>query len=786
MIAILLPVIAVAVVFSPGKLEVVVAPEACSTVQFAAEEAQAFLAQSLGAEVPLVNVPTGGRASLVVGPNRWADAAGVTTNGLKRDGFRIRTAGERVFIVGIDDSKADIRKAFRKGGIWLQNFEKATLFGVYDFLERFAGVRFYFPGELGTVVPRAARIVVPDTDFTDAPVYTHRHYTIYDGGEYFEGEDRRELRHPGRTICWWRNRMQTEYVPCCHGQNKFKYMERFAKSHPEYFALLPDGRRHNSPKITSPGHPGQICHSSAIWDEIYADAKSYLLGEPASVRGIPVDSTLPNAPKRYGWGSNCQAGKYVDVMPQDGMIKCSCEACQAYYRGVEDRISWASELIWGRVAECGRRLKAAGVPGYITNLAYSKYRHVPKVEIPDNVLVMVAERGPWTDRDPEERAREIAEIKAWNAKIGKKVWMWTYSGKFAKLNERGIPPITPKAIGRYYAMLAPWITGGYEELDSERFIHNYLNQYVLGKVMWDPSVDVEAIVDEHHRLMFGAAAPEMKRFFDAVEDVWLGQVAGKTLDTPLGPQSLSPSKRELFTTVYSPALLAEWDGLFAAAAKKVPEGSLEARRIALMKREILDWLEDAVNEFHAKCAKADACRVKGGRAAAPILLDRVVSRAASRVPAPVRTEVRVWEDEDAYHFVYDCEEPAMDDVSCAVRKPDDPRTWEDNGVELFLNPSGDRLTRYQFMLASSGAFADLRNGDVTWNSGAAAKAVRTAAGWRATIDIPRKVFPEAKSGGFPMNFSRDRVTKNGCTFITWGVPDTKDYGDIDNYGIVEF
>ena len=127
----------------------------------------------------------------------------------------------------------------------------------------------------------------------------------------------------------------------------------------------------------------------------------------------------------------------------------------------------------------------------------------------------------------------------------------------------------------------------------------------------------------------------------------------------------------------------------------------------------------------------------------------------------------------------------MDDVSCAVRKADDHQTWEDNGVELFLNPSGDRLTRYQFMLASSGAFADLRNGDVTWNSGAAAKAVRTATGWRATIDIPRTAFPEAKSGGFPMNFSRDRVTKNGCTFIMWGVPDTKDYGDIDNYGIVE-
>ena len=31
--------------------------------------------------------------------------------------------------------------------------EHATLFGVYEFLERFADCRFYFPGELGPSGP---------------------------------------------------------------------------------------------------------------------------------------------------------------------------------------------------------------------------------------------------------------------------------------------------------------------------------------------------------------------------------------------------------------------------------------------------------------------------------------------------------------------------------------------------------------------------------------------------------------------------------------------------------
>ena len=36
---------------------------------------------------------------------------------------------------------------------WMYD-EQGTMYAVYDFLERFAGCRFYFPGELGTILPR--------------------------------------------------------------------------------------------------------------------------------------------------------------------------------------------------------------------------------------------------------------------------------------------------------------------------------------------------------------------------------------------------------------------------------------------------------------------------------------------------------------------------------------------------------------------------------------------------------------------------------------------------------
>ena len=588
-----------AVVFLPGRSEVVIEATSCDTVRLAAEEACDFMGQVLGCDVPIVTAPTPQRTSLFLGPSSWADAVGVTTNGLKRDGFRIRTAENGVYVVGVDDPVVNAHRNRQRGGIWFQNFERATVFGAYDFLERFAGVRFYFPGELGTVVPKAAKIKVPPTDIVDAPVNTVRRYTIYETGcPYFEGENPTELRHPMKTINWWRTRMETEYMPCCHGQTKFKYMERFARSHPEYFALLEDGRRHNSPKITQPGgHPGQMCHTSAIWDEIYQDVKSYLSGEDASVRMMPVDGSLPGVEgsAKYGWGVNCQRREIVDVMPQDGMIKCACERCKAEWAKAPE-ISWASGLIWGNVVRLANRLKADGVKGRVSMMAYSKYRRVPDFPFPDNIEVMVAERGPWTENDPPERARELAEIRAWHDKIGRKVSLWTYLNKPVS---PGVPNCTPKAVGRYFQQVAPLIYGGFMQDYSFHWLSQYLPRYVFGKVLWNPAVDVEALLDEHHRLMFGSAAPEMKRFFEEIERIYITRVAGRTIDTALGPQSATPSPYDLFVRIYTPETVDALEALFNAAAAKVSAGSLEARRIALIRREMFDPLAQRARDYVA-------------------------------------------------------------------------------------------------------------------------------------------------------------------------------------------
>ena len=759
------------VVLGPES-EIVIAPDACQVVQVAAAEAKTFLSQSLGADIPIVRSRTPGKTALVLGANAWADAAGVTTNGLTRDFFRIRTApdGSAVYVRGRDDPKANAKRALEKGGEKSQRFERATVFGVYEFLERFAGVRFYYPGELGTVVPKHARIEVPETDLTEGPAFSVRRYNMYDGGRWFEGENPQELRHPMKTLNWWRYRMETAYMPCCHGQNKFCYMDRFAKSHPEYFALLPDGRRHNSPRITFPGHPGQVCHTSAIWEEIYRDTRSYLTGENASVRGIP-----------RGWRDNCQeieGHRYVDVMPQDGMIKCACPTCQAYYR-TQPEICWASALIWSNTVMVANRLKSEGACGTINQMAYSKTRRVPEIDIPDNVNVMVAERGPFTADDPAEWNREIDEVKAWYEKLGnRKVWMWTYVHKYRKLWQPGIIMITPRAIARYFRTLSPYIFGAFMENEIDRSFAGLINEYVFAKVMWNPQVDVEALLDEYARLMFGPAAPEMSAFIARCEDIWIRQLAGKTVETADGPMSSPPSPEEMYTKVYSPEVIAEFDALFSAAESKVAADSLEGRRLALMKRETLTELRDTIAAFHTKRAAFAAFRVPAGKDEAHrILVDQVVSKNRVRSTAPVKTWARTWQEDGKLYVVLDCEEPAMDETVASVRAPDDPNVWMDNCVEVFVNPTGDRKTVYQFILNSVGSvgyIAHSRDEDGRHRSnrawrpaGVQTSATRTPMGWRAEFAIPLTELPGMKSA-VPMHFSRDRILGNGTTCALWG------------------
>ena len=138
-----------------GMVDVLVAEDVPPVVRFAADEMTNFLSQVLGAEVPIVREPQAGRGCVVLGDNRWSRAEGLSVSGLPRDAFIEKSTADRVYLLGRDDPARNIYGELEIGGKGARTmiFERATVFAVYDFLERHADCRFFFPGEIGTDVP---------------------------------------------------------------------------------------------------------------------------------------------------------------------------------------------------------------------------------------------------------------------------------------------------------------------------------------------------------------------------------------------------------------------------------------------------------------------------------------------------------------------------------------------------------------------------------------------------------------------------------------------------------
>ena len=763
----------------PGEAEVVVAPKAPSIVRFAGEEMTNCLSRVLSAPVPLVAKPTPGRKSVILGVNEWSKAAGVDPSTLPRDGYIVRAEGDRIYIVGADDPRFDLHGflARREGyGDLLRGHERATLFGVYGCLEKYAGVRFILPDEeLGTIAPARPSVSFPCGERRVVPDFLIR-------DPYFGGDGRWYVKDCGgrapKTMLWLRHRLSTCTIPCCHGSAEFKYIERFGATHPEYFARRKDGSVCLDPKRFS---ACQYCWSDpGFREELYRDVKAYLTGRPASERGL----------KR--WGINCMYGKYVDIMPDDAFSGCYCERCRKAYTGPITEAGWsgsyATDLIWGYCREVGERLIREGVKGDITMMSYPPYVDPPAFDLPTNVQVMVAKSGPWSLTNARQHAADAAGIRSWARKVGHKVWIWTYPSKFGAMMIKGVPCVGPHAWGRYYAELHDAIIGTFAECESDESIYNFLNYYVFAHVMWDKDTDVDALLDEAYALLFGAGRQEMKRFFERLEELWTKKVVGAIRDTPLGPKTVRPDNRTLWRTVYSPEVRAELGRLVAAAEAKTPSGSADRKRVALMRREFYDRICAGAAEFEEQMRTVASLRhdITSG----PVRLKVLNAEQKCRDPVPVSTSVTVRDLGAALEFAFDCEEPDMANVVAPYEKPGELDNWQNNGVEVFLNPNGDRKTLYHVMLShrNTASFFLSVNGsgmppqaiDVP---GFATSTSVTPRGWKGVVRIPKAAL-EGLGDECPAEFGRYRARKGTVgEMIQWS-PHAHNFCDIERYGTI--
>jgi hypothetical protein len=782
------------------RCEVVAPPEAGPVALFAGKELQKYLSQALGQNVPLLTEPSGAKTAIVVGRSSLLERAGVIVATLPRDGFVIKSVGSDLVIVGRDDPRTIPEKLLATSEDFLRKdqYERGTIYGVYEFLERFIGGRFYFPDPMGIIIPTHEALTLARQDLLVKPDHSARNmgYT----GALPDGTDN-EAAYPFKNRHRLFLRTQTEYIPSCHGLSRFDLIRRFGKSHPEYFALMENGQRYNNPNMTFAGH---LCMTSGVKEEIYRDVEAFLTGQPAEARDMRT-----RGGEAHGWSRSAFKPGYVDLMPQDGFFPCHCPECQKYFRGLRYRDidpKGASQLVWDFTIDIAERLKRNNVPGIVTGMAYSAYRDVPDRAIPDNMMVCVALRGPWNTKGYDA---ELKLITDWNRKLGRKVWLWNYIHKGSGLAMPGVPCITPHAVGAYYRKVAPHIFGAYMSSSSDYYIFQYLNQYVAHKVFWNNNADVDAILDEHHRLMFGKAAPVMAEAYDRFEANWLQKIVANEVETDLGPAAIPPSTYELWENIYSRQEIERLEDLFAKA-QDLAEGP-HRERVRYMRAALLEPLKAARAAYagdqkdiaqlqvHAPSLTEDGTISVDGRlddrawAAAPTLHLRPFP-ASSAGDAPI-TVVRVLRDAGHLYIAFDCDEPKMDRIQSAERERDAGSIFRDSSVEIFLNPSGDRKHYRQIFINASGSMADLAGEklgashqlDPAWSSDARVAVTRRADGWSAEAAIPLKNLEPLSAAGFPANFTRNRIlTDERPTRFTWTPFLKEGFHEIDRFGALLF
>lgn len=777
--------------------EVVVPDDAGKTAEFAGEELCGLLKKATGKNIPLVKTRTPGvKYAIILGDCNLSRKNGIDVSKLTRDAFILRTVGNEFYIAGQDD-KAKDTKALLKHFQWLSSddtYARATLFGAYDFLERFAGMRFYFVGEIGTVIPKLKNWTVPAIDIMERPDNQTRSYYGYNyhrQPEWYTSGNAVVESHVNSL----RLRTETRKNITGHGLQSLGLSSRFGKTHPEYFALRKDGSRFVE-------YPGFICLTNKeLWKEILLDIKSSVAGEPPEKRGVQV--CLENGTCLSKWSNEFNNGSgVINISLMDGFQKCQCAECRKYY----ENESGMGEIVWEMQAWLAEECKKANLPVYLKTAGYHFYNKPPKADLPDNLLAIVSVTGPWEMNSPKFKDT-VGMISGWHKKLGRKVDLWVYM--INRWNNPWTsdvpfaPEYTPKAAGNFFRMLKNDISGSFVELELDRFPIDAMNAYVSMKILWDTSLDPDAIMDEYYAGMFGNAAPEMKAFFEALENIWMKEICSTTVDTPLGPINVRPPSNDVWERIYSKERIQNWQKLFAEAEKSVAADSIERKRIDFMRKHFLSGLEDASKKYYVSLSNLQSLRHEVAEAETPITVDGVLSEDAWKKAVPlylanidrnkstdIQATVRLMKTNDTLYVAFESLDSMTKELITGKGTDRKNEIWNAATFEMFFNPNGDRKNYFQLALTPDGAVYDLSYPSRSFWSDDIAHAEKISDGkWSAEVAIPLKWLPGFVAKGFPANFCYSRRTegaKKTAEYFSWSPYVNKSFSDPNSFSLIAF
>ena len=478
----------------------IVLPAQPSAVErYAAEELVEHLAKATGQRLPTereeaARPASDGRVRIYLGATAAARANGIEPEKLAREAFVLRTVDGALFIAGRDSAGDPLERDTGAG----------TLFGVYEWLERVVGVRWLWPGELGTFVPKHVSLPLAPIEVSIAPRFFQRHVRAgltFTSGNPALGFTSKAAAEYARiqTVFLRRHRMgRSERMS--YGHAFTDWWAKYGREHPEWFQLV-NGKRGptsaNARYSMCVSNPDLHAKIVALWRE-------------------------------KGGAARTEGPSFINVVENDILGQCECANCRAWdgpepadamkfyapnfkvygARFVSDR--------YARFAQAVQALAARENPNAVAiSYVYFNYFQAPTsgVTLNENILLGFCPSAGWYPRADDEHAWYQRQWADWR-RTGARLFFrpnyfldgysmpFIFAHQFAEDFQNGAR--NGMVATDFDALTGQWSTQG-------------PSLYLLMRLHVTPEANVDALLADYYA-GFGPAAADVKAYFDFWED----------------------------------------------------------------------------------------------------------------------------------------------------------------------------------------------------------------------------------------------------------------------------
>jgi hypothetical protein len=728
------------------RARIVVGGQPPETVAFAARELRDFVREMSGAELPIAASAEPGTPSILLGPAAREQLGDAALEGIERDGYVIQVAGGNLCVVGIDDTgqHTDVEALLARGvthDVAAWNFHRGTLYGVYRLLEEL-GMRWFLPGEFGQRAPQRENLRFRGRIHENPHFITRTvgYWSLWVGVNFrndwqavtiMPGERDAIGFSPAENRLWeLRMRGESFRIPLNHNPTRTQWFQRFGQQHPEYFALLPDGRRDQ-------GNDAHLCYTHpGVAAETIGDVNAFAAGQDAHQRGI-----MTQFPHNRNWNFDIALDHYYSVLPNDGFRQCTCNECRALVPETRERNQQHSRLVWDFVARVARETPEVNV----CNLAYGSYSspYPGMQKLPPNVVVgFCAYTAPARLYYGDSFQQFEHLLQRWAELTDGRMAFWQHYLSSNRGEETaGMPEHVPEMYARAIRTMARFGNHAFCEMPADSIMFNLFNRYLLLKLFYDPSQDEQELFEDFVANFYGPdAGPVIARVY--------ADIGQKTIERFANNYAAFSVWERLFSDQTMRGYHEQIDGALAEAAGTSYEAAVSAFKhyyLGLMDRgrmRYADPLAQLLASFNPELVSRrvdaeldDAARQSAWRAAEPVALGNTVNGRATAH----RTEVRSCHDADYLYFRVNANLPGAADRPVRSGAP-----GEVEGIAIYLDAPRNYRGYFRIAVDLTGAVHDYRYfddvilADPDWRSRASAQVELAENAYVVEVAVPRK------------------------------------------------